>query len=243
MDTRMEPALANRSFKIMLAGASGAGKSSWVERLVKGRFEECHYPTFGAFVTPLSFQTSAGPVDFKVWDVAGSPGRAGLAEAYYEDAQGIIALYDRDHPDTLRDALTVIAAHPNIPVVLCRNKADDLGVGSRAISPGIGAAYCELSVKTGIGIEEPLLAMVRVLAKAPQLCVVRVQFPVGDTGVRVYMVLSELRFARGLRGVFASLDDAQKFVSASNGSAFEYIIVSLVLGDPSTERCEKQGHC
>ena len=82
------------SFKVVLVGDGGVGKSTLVKRLLTGEFEKVYRATMGVEVTPLMFHTSAGPVMLKIWDCAGQEKFGGLRDGYYILADAAIIAFD-----------------------------------------------------------------------------------------------------------------------------------------------------
>ena len=153
----------------MLAGSTNTGKTCFLRRHRTGEFEKLHVPTMGAEVAPLVFYTTHGPVCFKVWDLAGDERYKGFGEGYYEGAQGLLAFYDLERLETVKQALTVINAHPGIPAVLCGNKADLFDkVGMSKYTPP-GATHCKVSARTSYNFDKPFLVLARALMGEPLL--------------------------------------------------------------------------
>ncbi len=59
------------TFKLVLVGDGGVGKTTFVKRHLTGEFEKRYIPTHGVEVHPMSFKTSRGEVILDVWDTAG----------------------------------------------------------------------------------------------------------------------------------------------------------------------------
>lgn len=63
-----------KTYKIVIIGNAGVGKSSFVARLKQGNFQvKIYKPTQGAEVTAIVIPTSEGfPIMFELWDIAGN---------------------------------------------------------------------------------------------------------------------------------------------------------------------------
>ena len=59
------------SFKCLLAGDGGVGKTTFIKRLVDKRFKEKYDPTSGAEIWPLTFSTNIGLIKLDIWDTSG----------------------------------------------------------------------------------------------------------------------------------------------------------------------------
>lgn len=56
------------TFKCVLVGDGGTGKTTFVKRHMTGEFEKRYVATLGVEVHPLVFHTNRGPIRFNVWD-------------------------------------------------------------------------------------------------------------------------------------------------------------------------------
>ena len=87
---------SNLSFKIVVVGASGVGKSAIVQRLVEGTFREEGQSTVGVEFKSFSCQTQDGQnVKLQIWDTAGMERYKSLGSIYYRDASAAIFVYDQ----------------------------------------------------------------------------------------------------------------------------------------------------
>jgi GTP-binding nuclear protein Ran len=76
------PADNTPTFKVVLVGDGGVGKTTFVKRHISGEFEKRYLATMGVEVRPLKFHTNFGPILFNVWDTAGQEKLGGLRDGY-----------------------------------------------------------------------------------------------------------------------------------------------------------------
>jgi len=176
------PAEAPRmpTFKLVLVGDGGTGKTTFVKRHLTGEFERKYVATLGVEVHPLTFHTNCGPICFNVWDTAGQEKFGGLRDGYYIQGQAAIILFDvtsrityKNVPNWHRDLVRVCE---NIPIVLCGNKVDvkDRKVKAKQITfhRKRGLQYYDISAKSNYNFERPFLWLARKLVGEPNLVLV-----------------------------------------------------------------------
>ena len=159
------------TFKIVLVGDGGVGKTTYIRRHKTGEFEKKYVATLGVEVHPLDFNTNYGNVRFNVWDTAGQEKFGGLKDGYYILSQGAIMMFDCTNRQSYRnigsfyEGVTKVCG--NIPVVLCGNKVD---VRQRQVLPKQINFHCErnikyydISAKSNFNFEKPFLELARKL--------------------------------------------------------------------------------
>jgi len=165
------------TFKLILIGDGGTGKTTFVKRHLTGEFEKKYVPTLGVEVHPLTFHTNCGPICFNVWDTAGQEKFGGLRDGYYIQGNAAIILFDvtsrmtyKNVPNWHRDVVRVCE---NIPIVLCGNKVDlkDRKVKAKQITfhRKRNLQYYDISAKSNYNFEKPFLWLARKLVGEPNL--------------------------------------------------------------------------
>jgi len=159
------------TFKLILVGDGGTGKTTYVKRHLTGEFEKKYVATLGVEVHPLRFQTNYGPICFNVWDTAGQEKFGGLRDGYYIQGQCAILMFDvtsrvtyKHVPNWHRDLVRVCE---NIPIVLVGNKVDikDRRVKAKNITfhRKKNLQYYDISAKSNYNFEKPFLWLARKL--------------------------------------------------------------------------------
>ena len=119
----------SQSFKIVVVGSSGVGKSAMVQRLIDGTFREEGQSTVGvefkSFICPLEDQS----VKLQIWDTAGQERFKSVSKAYFRNAVGAILVFDITHRDSYEKLITHINdlksfCKPNMSIILVGNKND-----------------------------------------------------------------------------------------------------------------------
>lgn len=165
------------TFKLVLVGDGGTGKTTFVKRHLSGEFEKKYIATVGVEVHPLTFHTNCGPIVFNVWDTAGQEKFGRLRDVYYVQGQCGIIMFDvtsrityKNVPNWHRD-LTLVCE--NIPIVLCGNKVDvkERKVKAKQITfhRKKNLQYYEISAKCNYNFEKPFVWLARKLTDQPKL--------------------------------------------------------------------------
>ncbi|KAF9322907.1 GTP-binding nuclear protein gsp1/Ran [Linnemannia elongata] len=160
------------SFKLILVGDGGSGKTTFIKRHLSGEFEKMYIATMGVEVHPLKFATNFGEITFETWDTAGQEKFGGLRDGYYIEGKCGIIMFDltsrityKNVPNWHRDLTRVCG---NIPIVLYGNKVD---IKERKVKPKTidfhrkkSIQYYDISAKSNYNYEKPFLWLSRKLA-------------------------------------------------------------------------------
>lgn len=115
-----------QEMEITLVGLQNAGKSTLVQVIADGSFQEDMIPTVGFNMRKFT----KGKVQIKMWDLGGQPRFRGMWERYCANVSAIVYVVDAaDHKqlDTAREELHELIVKPatkNIPLLVLGNKRD-----------------------------------------------------------------------------------------------------------------------
>uniref|UniRef100_UPI00358EBD64 ras-related protein Rab-37-like isoform X1 n=2 Tax=Myxine glutinosa TaxID=7769 RepID=UPI00358EBD64 len=160
------------SFKVMLIGDSGVGKTCFLMRFKDGAFLAGNYiATVGIDFKNKIVLVDDTKVRLQVWDTAGQERFRSVTHAYYRDADALLLFYDVSNKasfDNVRAWLTEIDAYADkdVVVMLIANKAD---IPSRAVSKADGETlakdckvpFLETSAKSGHNVELAFMALAK----------------------------------------------------------------------------------
>lgn len=83
-----------RTFKIVLIGDSGVGKSCLIERVVRNVYFDNNNVTIGAAFLRHEVKLDGISVRFHIWDTAGQEKYRSLGPIYYRGSHAAIVVYD-----------------------------------------------------------------------------------------------------------------------------------------------------
>lgn len=85
----------NYSFKIILLGASGIGKTSIIKRFIEDLFDESLLkPSLCFDFLTKEIVRGDKKIKLEIWDTAGQERFQSMAKMYYKDAHGVVLGYD-----------------------------------------------------------------------------------------------------------------------------------------------------
>lgn len=158
------------SYKFIIIGASGVGKTAILKRLVEDTFTEESQSTIGVEFDSTILNIDNKRIKLQIWDTAGQERFRSIAKAYYRNAVGVILVFDiteRKSFDELSSWLNDVHSlcDPNAVIQLIGNKSDLVSQRAVTLSEAEMFAshqkmqYLETSAKTADNIKE---AFVRV---------------------------------------------------------------------------------
>merc|ERR1712085_126843 len=159
------------TFKLILVGDGGVGKTTFVKRHLTGEFEKKYVATLGVEVHPLLFHTNRGPIKFNVWDTAGQEKFGGLRDGYYIQGQCAIIMFDVTSRISYKNVgvwfRDLVRVCENIPIVLVGNKVDvkerKVKVKQINFHRKKNLNYYDISAKSNFNYEKPFLSLAKKL--------------------------------------------------------------------------------
>ncbi|KAG0196008.1 GTP-binding nuclear protein gsp1/Ran [Mortierella sp. NVP41] len=164
-------ATTHPTFKLVLVGDGGVGKSTFVKRNLAGDLEKKYLADVGAEVYPLTFTTNYGDIIFNTWDSALSEKFGRPRDSFYVNGQCGIIMFDLTSRITYRNVpgwhREIVHRCGNIPIVICGSKVD---IRERKLKPKVidfhrkmSLQYHEISAKGNYNLEKPFLSLAREL--------------------------------------------------------------------------------
>jgi GTP-binding nuclear protein Ran len=159
------------TFKIIIVGDGGTGRTTFVKRHLTGEFEKKYVPTLGCEVHPLDFYTNRGRIVFNIWDCAGQEKFGGLRDGYYIQADGAMIFFDLTSKNSFKSVKNwnrdIFRVKGNIPTAICGNKSDikERKVGNVYMDAKKNAQrkYYDVSAKSNYNFEKPFLFLAQQL--------------------------------------------------------------------------------
>lgn len=173
----------DETFKILLVGDSGVGKSSILLRFTDDVFEAMQ-PTIGVDFKVKAMKVDNRRVKMTIWDTAGQERFRTLTSAYYRGAHGVILVYDVSKRETfkaLKDVwlkeFAMYSTRAAAVKMVVGNKVD-IDIADREVSQEEGLAFArqqstlfvESSAKTATGVEQTFEELLRKILETPELC-------------------------------------------------------------------------
>lgn len=166
------------SFKLIILGASGVGKTCIVQRYCNDVFEgPTHKTTLGFDFLSKKTEVNGNKVDLEVWDTAGQEQYRAVAKMYYRDVHGVILVYDiteKNSFDRLKYWMDDLEINGNKieEKILVGSKVDrevDREVSlfeAKKFATERGLEWTECSAKTGDGVIEMFNKLVEKIIKS-----------------------------------------------------------------------------
>ena len=155
------------SYKVVLLGESGVGKTSIITQFIDETFMEDQQSTNGAtFSTKMVTCSNGKQIKFDIWDTAGQEKYRALTKMFYKDASAAILVYDITRQESFNELKTYWAEQirdnspKKIVLGVAANKSDLLEQEAvdegeaRAFAKEMNAIFNATSAKNQSGVED-----------------------------------------------------------------------------------------
>ena len=161
--------MKTKTFKVMILGDSGVGKTSMLEQYVSKSFSGHYKVTIGSDFLSKDLTLDGEKVKLQIWDTAGQEKYRSLSVAYYRGADACIFVYDVTDKASFNNLGSWLEAFfsqvpgkrtENFPILLVGNKIDKK---ERTITEAAAKKWCkehgdighyETSAKTRAGLDD-----------------------------------------------------------------------------------------
>ncbi|CAF1878302.1 unnamed protein product [Brassica oleracea var. botrytis] len=169
------------SFKILLIGDSGVGKSSLLVSFISNAVEDLA-PTIGVDFKIKQLTVGDKRLKLTIWDTAGQERFRTLTSSYYRGAQGIILVYDVTRRETFTNLVDVwskeielYSTNQDCVTMLVGNKVDresERGVSREegiALAKELKCMFLECSARTRQNVEQCFEELALKIMEVPSL--------------------------------------------------------------------------
>ena len=162
--------------KIIIIGCSGVGKTSFVQRWIKGYFEPVYKPTIISDFQFKIIEWRGKCYRILLWDIGGQDKTPSMAKIFTRDSMGCIVINDISKKDIIHETMkwkkvvydeSAFIDGDKLPFILIQNKVDLIendkeylniivNDSQKLVDNGDFIGYYMSSVKENINIEEPI---------------------------------------------------------------------------------------
>ncbi|KAJ5069754.1 rab2a member ras oncogene family [Anaeramoeba ignava] len=161
------------TFKFIIIGATGTGKSSLLHQFTEGKFyPDCSH-TIGVEFATRVVEIMKQKIKIQIWDTAGQERFRAITRSYFRGAVGVLLVYDVTRRNTFHHLNTWLTdarnlTNPDTTITLIANKVD---IRERAVTREEGETYAaendlqylETSAKTNTNVEECFISTARII--------------------------------------------------------------------------------
>ena len=168
------------SFKIIIVGDSGVGKSCLSIKASRNYFEDFYSPTVGFEFLTFNVKIEDQNIKLQIWDTCGQEVYRSLISSFYRSASLAIIVYSIDNEESfnniekwLNDIKT--QSSPDVKIFLIGNKADlddkrkiTREQGEKFSNEHKISFFTETSAKTGLNVQNVFIQAAKELPRGYQ---------------------------------------------------------------------------
>ena len=162
------------TFKIVILGETGVGKTSIISQYIDSIFQEDLQATTGGSFSSKTYTYDHGKLlKLEIWDTAGQERHRSLTKMFYKDAGAAVLVYDITSSFTFEELKNYWAeqikesAPQDIILAIAANKSDLSEQEkvdedeARKLANDLGAIFCSTSAKNSHGIDDLFLQIAK----------------------------------------------------------------------------------
>ncbi|XP_014277476.1 ras-related protein Rab-13 [Halyomorpha halys] len=153
------------SFKILVVGDCGVGKSCIVNKVLQNSFRPSYIPTLGMDLFKKKIEVQGRKAELCIWDCSGREIFKSVRSPYYGNAVGVLLVYDittyRSFENIIKWYIKIsVDVHPSAVLMLVGNKSDlnikreVMDKRAKNLAKLYGFVFMETSALQYINIEE-----------------------------------------------------------------------------------------
>lgn len=163
------------TFKIIVLGDAGVGKSCLVSKASKGVFEDSYSPTLGFEFLVFNVKINGKIIKLQIWDTCGEELYRSLITSFYRNSSLAIMVYAINDKQSFANISAwlkevKLLSYPDIKIFLVGNKADlkkerkvDIKEAKTFVEQNDIHYFNETSAKTGLNSKEVFVEAARIL--------------------------------------------------------------------------------
>ena len=169
------------SFKLIVIGNSGVGKSCLTIKAIKNKFADFYYPTIGFEFFSFNLKIEDVNIKLQIWDTCGQEAYRSIINSFYRNSSLAIIVYAIDDKQSFKDLESWLndiksKANPDIKIILIGNKVDL--EDKREVEKEMGEKFCkdndlclfmETSAKTGLNAQNLFIEAAKILFEQHRL--------------------------------------------------------------------------
>ncbi|CDW52900.1 Ras and EF-hand 8 domain containing protein [Trichuris trichiura] len=168
----------DRIFKVVVAGDSGVGKTSFLDRFTNDRFDPTHQSTIGIDFHLRVLKVEDQLIGLQLWDTAGQERFRSITKQYFRKADAVILMFDLTSEQSFKNVRQWLSSveevtDENCIICIIGNKTDLLEQGHARMhreefkpEEEYQGLYFEASAKTGDSVQEAMYQLALLLKDA-----------------------------------------------------------------------------
>lgn len=164
-------------YKVVIIGDSSSGKTSILLRFAENTFKSYHDSTIGVDLKARYITSGDTTIKLYIWDTAGQERFRSIIKTYYEQAAGIILVFDLNNRESFLNLTYWIRELSEVgkdkcPMILVGNKCDlkrkilDKEIHDFVINSKLNMIYMETSARDGINVDNIFMELTKKILDA-----------------------------------------------------------------------------